>query len=156
MKIVVIKNRICRFGLVCYMMILCLYSYSQIEINKELTDAINKTKDNWDLYKKGFYENLVTSESLSSEIIKKYLGEKSLEYRTSVFNLSLYLSESDSIEAAIRNLEYVQQSISNDEIDHDYWQAYCASWLSYYYAIYCIVDLDNISSIWKINEKSDD
>ena len=111
MKIVVIKNRICRFGLVCYMMILCLYSYSQIEINKELTDAINKTKDNWDLYKKGFYENLVTSESLSSEIIKKYLGEKSLEYRTSVFNLSLYLSESDSIEAAIRNLEYVQQSI---------------------------------------------
>ena len=156
MKIVVIKNRICRFGLVCYMMILCLCSYSQIEINKELTDAINKTKDNWDLYKKGFYENLVTSESLSSEIIKKYLGEKSSEYRTSVFNLSLYLSESDSIEAAIRNLEYVQQSISNDEIDHDYWQAYCASWLSYYYAIYCIVDLDNISSIWKINEKSDD
>lgn len=156
MKRVVIKNRICRFGLVCYMMILCLCSYSQIEINNELTVAINKTKDNWDLYNKGSYENLVSSESLSSEIIKKYLGEKSPEYRTSLCNLSLYLSESDSIEAAIRNLEYVQQSISNDEIDHDYWQAYCASWLSYYYAIYCIVDLDNISSLWKINEKSDD
>ena len=33
------------------------------------------------------------------------------EISVSVFNLSLYLSESDSIEAAIRNLEYVQQSI---------------------------------------------
>ena len=156
MKRVEIVNLICRIFFVLLIAFVGIDAFGQNENNIELTKAINQSKHNHEVYNSGSYENLVASESLSSEIIKKYLGEKSSEYRTSVFNLSLYLSESDSIEAAIRNLEYVQQSISNDEIDHDYWQAYCASWLSYYYAIYCIVDLDNISSLWKINEKSDD